>query len=125
MLPDSFYEDIKKYVETQVQSIIGKMNLVSRDEVEELEKTLLQLREKIEALEELAAKPQQPEPDVVETFENEGGFIPPDPETNNKYEREVEERPRWKNAFGEVITPAEKATFKRDQDKKEVKEQLE
>ena len=84
MLPDSFYEDMKKYVETQVQSIIGKMNLVSRNEVEELEKTLLQLREKIEALEESAAKPQQPEPDVVETLENEGGFIPPDPETKNK-----------------------------------------
>ena len=30
MLPDSFYDDMKKYVETQVQSVIGKMNLVSR-----------------------------------------------------------------------------------------------
>ena len=92
MLPDSFYEDMKKYVETQVQSIIAKTNLVSRDKVEELEKTLLQLREKIEALEELVAKPQQPEPIAegstgirpVETFENEGGVIPPDPKTKNK-----------------------------------------
>ena len=24
MLPDSFFEDMKKYVETQVQSVIGK-----------------------------------------------------------------------------------------------------
>ena len=32
MLPDSFYKDMKKYVETQVQSVIGKMNLVSREE---------------------------------------------------------------------------------------------
>ena len=147
ILPASFTDAMRKSVQDAVLSTIRKMNLVSRDKVEELEKTLLQLREKIEALEESAAKPQQPEPDVVESFENEGGFgfIPPDPETNNKYEREVEERlggdlsrwekptpaekeeerPRWKNAFGEVITPAEKAALERDQDKKEVKEQLE
>ena len=31
MLPASFYEDMKKYVETQVQSVIEKMNLVSRE----------------------------------------------------------------------------------------------
>ena len=52
MLPDSFYEDMKKYVETQVQSIIGKMNLVSREEYEEQNKQLRQLREKIETLEQ-------------------------------------------------------------------------
>ena len=133
ILPASFTDAMRKSVQDAVLSTIRKMNLVSRDKVEELEKTLLQLREKIEALEESAAKPQQPEPIAegstgirpVETFENEGGVIPPDPETNNKYEREVGERPRWKNAFGEVISPAEKAAFKRDQDKKEVKEQLE
>jgi len=155
ILPASFTDAMRKSVQDAVLSTIRKMNLVSRDEVEELEKTLLQLREKIEALEESAAKPQQPVPIAegstgirpVETFENEGGFgfIPPNPETNNKYEREVEERlggdlsrwekptpaekeeerPRWKNAFGEVITPAEKAALQRDQDKKEVKEQLE
>ena len=135
ILPASFTDAMRKSVQDAVLSTIRKMNLVSRDKVEELEKTLLQLREKIEALEGSAAKPQQPEPIAegstgirpVETFENEGGFgfIPPDPETNNKYEREVEERPRWKNAFGEVITPAEKAALERDQDKKEVKEQLE
>ena len=91
VLPASSTDAMRKSVQVAVLSTIRKMNLVSRDEVEELEKTLLQLREKIEALEELVAKPQQPEPDVVESFENEGGVIPPDPETNNKYEREVEE----------------------------------
>ena len=48
MLPDSFFEDMKKYVETQVQSVIGKMNLVSREEYEEQNKQLRQLREKLE-----------------------------------------------------------------------------
>ena len=42
MLPDSFYEDIKKYVETQVQSVIEKMNLVSQEEYEEQNKQLRQ-----------------------------------------------------------------------------------
>ena len=57
ILPDSFYEDMKKYVETQVQSVIGKMNLVSREEYEEQNKQLRQLREKIETLEHSAANP--------------------------------------------------------------------
>ena len=56
MLPDSFYEDMKKYVETQVQSVIEKMNLVSREEYEEQNKQLLQLREKIETLETVSRK---------------------------------------------------------------------
>ena len=60
MLPDSFYEDMKKYVETQVQSVIGKMNLVSREEYEEQNKQLRQLREKVETLEQSAGKSQQP-----------------------------------------------------------------
>ena len=59
MLPDSFYEDMRKYVETTVQSAIGKMNLVTQDKFEEQNKQLIKLREKIEALEELATKPQQ------------------------------------------------------------------
>ena len=59
MLPDSFFEDMKKYVETQVQSVIGKMNLVSREEYEEQNKQLRQLREKIETLEQSAAQTQQ------------------------------------------------------------------
>jgi hypothetical protein len=79
VLPASSTDAMRKSVQVAVLSTIRKMNLVSRDEVEELEKTLLQLREKIEALEESVAKPQQPEPDVVESFENEGGVVPPDP----------------------------------------------
>ena len=59
MLPDSFYEDMKKYVETQVQSVIGKMNLVGREEYEEQNKQLRQLREKIETLGQSTAQPQQ------------------------------------------------------------------
>ena len=59
MLPDSFFEDVKKYVETQVQSVIGKMNLVSREEFEEQNKQLHQLREKIETLEQSAVKNQE------------------------------------------------------------------
>ena len=59
MLPDSFFEDVKKYVETQVQSVIGKMNLVSREEFEEQNKQLHQLREKIETLEQSTVKTQK------------------------------------------------------------------
>ena len=59
MLPDSVFEDMKKYVDTQVQSVIGKMNLVSREEYEEQNKQLRQLREKIETLENSTAKPQE------------------------------------------------------------------
>jgi len=99
VLPASSTDAMRRSVQVAVLSTIKTMNLVSRDEVEELEKTLLQLREKIEALEESVAKLQQPEPDVVESFENEGRVIPPNPETNNKYEREVEE--------ADVIKPAD------------------
>ena len=59
MLPDSFFEDMKKYVETQVQAVIGKMNLVSREEYEEQNKQLRQLRERIETLEKSTVKPQK------------------------------------------------------------------
>ena len=59
MLPDSFYMEMRKYVETTVQSAIGKMNLVTQDQFEEQNKQLIQLREKIEALEESSTKPQQ------------------------------------------------------------------
>jgi len=60
ILPDSFFEDMKKYVDTQVQSVIGKMNLVSREEYEEQNKQLRQLREKIKTLEQSVANPQEP-----------------------------------------------------------------
>ena len=59
MLPDSFFVEMKKYVEATVQSAIGKMNLVSRAEYDEQNKQLRQLREKIETLEQSAAKSQQ------------------------------------------------------------------
>ena len=59
MLPDSVFENIKKYVDTQVQSVIEKMNLVSREEYEEQDKQLRQLREKIEILEQSTANPQR------------------------------------------------------------------
>ena len=59
VLPASSTDAMRKSVQDAVLSTIRKMNLVSRDEVEELEKTLLQLREKIEAMEELATELQQ------------------------------------------------------------------
>ena len=59
ILPDSVYEEMRKYVDTTVQSAIGKMNLVTQDQFEEQNKQLIQLREKIEALEESATKPRQ------------------------------------------------------------------
>ena len=63
MLPDSVFEDMKKYVDTQIQSVIGKMNLVSREEYEEQNKQLRQLREKVETLEQSAANPyDKPKP---------------------------------------------------------------
>ncbi len=56
MLPDSVFVEMKKYVETTVQSAIGKMNLVSRAEYDEQNKQLRQLREKVETLEQSAGK---------------------------------------------------------------------
>ena len=59
ILPTSFTDEMRKSVQIAVLSTIRKMNLVTREEVEEQEKTLLQLREKIEAMEELATELQQ------------------------------------------------------------------
>ena len=59
MLPDTVFVEMKKYVDTTVQSAIGKMNLVGREEYEEQNKQLRQLREKIETLEQSAAQTQQ------------------------------------------------------------------
>jgi BMFP domain-containing protein YqiC len=50
---------MRKNIQIAVQSAIGKMNLVTREEVEAQEKQLLQLREKIEAMEQLVAKLQE------------------------------------------------------------------
>ena len=59
MLLDSFYKEMRKYVETTVQSAIGKMNLVTQDKFEEQNKQLRQLREKIERLAQSAGKSQE------------------------------------------------------------------
>jgi BMFP domain-containing protein YqiC len=59
MLPDSVYEDMRKYIETQVQSVIGAMNLVSREQYEEQNKKLYELQEKIERLERSAETYEQ------------------------------------------------------------------
>ena len=57
---------MRKNIQIAVQSAIGKMNLVTREEVEEQEKQLLQLREKIEAMEQLVTKLQEQEQTVGE-----------------------------------------------------------
>lgn len=59
MLPDSFYEDMKKYVETQVQFVISNMKLVRREEFDEQGKKLKSLSDRIEALEQLDTRPAQ------------------------------------------------------------------
>ena len=50
---------MRKNIQIAVQSAIGKMNLVTREEVEEPEKQLLQLRKKIEAMEQLVTNLQE------------------------------------------------------------------
>jgi BMFP domain-containing protein YqiC len=50
---------MRKNVQVAIQSAIGKMNLVTREEVEESEKQLLQLRKKIEAMEQLVTNLQE------------------------------------------------------------------
>ena len=49
---------MRKNIKIAVQSAIGKMDFVTREEVEEHEKQLLQLRKKIEAMEQLVKKLQ-------------------------------------------------------------------
>jgi BMFP domain-containing protein YqiC len=58
-LPPKYSDEIREHVQTSVQSVIGRTNLVTREKVEEQEKQLLQLREKIEAMEELVVKLEQ------------------------------------------------------------------
>ena len=58
-LPSNFSDEMRKNVQVAVQSAIGKMNLVTREEVEESEKQLLQLRKKIEAMEQLVTNLQE------------------------------------------------------------------
>ena len=59
MLPDSVYEDMKKYVEIQVQSVISNMKLVRREEFDEQGKKLKALTDRIEALEQLETRSVQ------------------------------------------------------------------
>ena len=59
ILPTSFTDEIRKTIQMAVLSTIRKMNLVPREEVEEQEKKVLQLTEKIEAMEQLVAKLQE------------------------------------------------------------------
>ena len=59
ILPASFTAEMRKSVHIAVLSTIRKMNLVTREEVEEQEKTLLQPCEKIEVMEELATELQR------------------------------------------------------------------
>ena len=59
ILPASFTDEMRKSVQIAVLPTIRTMNLVTREEVEEQEKTLLQLREKIEAMEELTTELQR------------------------------------------------------------------
>ena len=66
VLPTSFTDEIRKTIQMAVLSTIRKMNLVTREEVEEQEKKVLQLREKIEALEGLVALLQQQKQAPVE-----------------------------------------------------------
>ena len=54
-VPTGFTDEIRKTIQMAVLSTIRKMNLVSREEVEEQEMKVLQLNEKIEALEGLVA----------------------------------------------------------------------
>ena len=55
ILPTNFTDEIRKTIQMAVLSTIRKMNLVTREDVEEQAKKVLQLNEKIEALEGLLA----------------------------------------------------------------------
>ena len=59
ILPASFTDEMRKSVQVAVLSTIRKMNLVTREEVEEQEMKVLQLNEKIEVMEKLIAELQQ------------------------------------------------------------------
>ena len=58
-MPTGFTDEIRKTIQMAVLSTIRKMNLVSREEVEEQEMKVLQLNEKIEVMEKLIAELQQ------------------------------------------------------------------
>ena len=66
ILPARFTDEMRKSVQIAGLSTIRKMNLVTQEEVEEQEKMVLQLREKIEALEGLVALLQRQKQAPVE-----------------------------------------------------------
>ena len=59
VLPANFSDEMRKNIQTTIQSTIGEMDLVTREEVEVQEKQLLQLRRKIEAMEQLVTRLQE------------------------------------------------------------------
>ena len=66
ILPASFTDEMRKSVQVAVLSTIRKMNLVTQEDVEEQEKKVLQLNEKIEAFEGLVALLQKQKQAPVE-----------------------------------------------------------
>ena len=56
VLPDSISDEMRKSVHIAVESAISRMNLVTRSEIVEQERELLELRERIEAMEALVLK---------------------------------------------------------------------
>ena len=64
VLPANFSDEMRKNIQIAVQSAIGKMNLVTREEGEESEKQLLQLRKKIEAMEQLVTNLEEEKQNV-------------------------------------------------------------
>ena len=66
VLPANFSDEMRKHIQIAVQSTIGKMSLVTREEVVAQGKQLLQLRQKIEAMEQLVTKLQEQDQTVGE-----------------------------------------------------------
>ena len=59
VMPANFPDEFRETIQTAVQAVIGKMNLVTRAEIDDQERKLLQLRKKLEAMEELVENLQQ------------------------------------------------------------------
>jgi len=62
-LPRDLSGDVRKNINTAVQSVLEKMDLVTREELEVQEKILLRTREKLEVLEtRITELEQNPDP---------------------------------------------------------------
>ena len=59
VMPANFSDEFRETIQIAVQAVIGKMNLVTRAEIDDQERKLLQLRKKLEAMEELVENLQQ------------------------------------------------------------------